>query len=412
MLGVVFFLMFTIAKNAETKLVEIATTLKDDPSGYYALYFRFSRLEETRNSLYQVKIAINILLDLFKGEEGGVFLCKDNDVFFLYKGTNRPLIEKSIFQLRYLFADDPLAYTASNRENEEFCAVYDLEFQCAEFIKECKVKATGMAVVDRKAPAPVPKKSDEVPPSYPTSSLSRLEADLPKLDIRHTLRKQPICAVVEGKSIQPVFHETYIHIAHLKRLLPYSTDFTSNMTLFKYFTELLDMEVIGLIKQQPRFYFREAASINLNVISVLSRTFEELNRAIPDELRSSIIIEIPIADVFCDYAAFLTARHFLQKHGYRLCLDGLNSLSFVQLDRDSLGFDLVKLQWNADIESHLSSEENQILRYAIEQCGVSRVILCRCDSKYAIDYGKNLGISLFQGRHLDRILNPNAKVEN
>lgn len=400
--------MFTITKNTEAKLVEVAATLKEDPHGYYALHFHFSQLQEVRSSQYQIKIAVNILHDLFKGEEGGTFICKDNDLFFLYKGTNRPLIEKAIFQLRYLFADDPLAYTPTNRENEEFCTVYDLEFQCHEFIKECKKKMLGSATQER---ASIVMVEEEIKP-LSALTLAKLESDLPKLDIQHTLRRQAICAVVEGKPIQPIFHELYINIPHLRRLLAYNIDFSGNKSLFKYMTELLDQRVISLIMHQPRFHFRESSSLNLNIVSVLSRHFEELTRLIPGDLRTTVIIELAAADIFTDYNAFMAARHYLQKHGYRICLDGLDTLSFVQLDRESLGFDLVKLRWDAAIESQLNDNENQMLKYAVEQCGLGRVILSRCDSKYAIDYGKKLGIALFQGRHLDKVLNPNVKLEN
>jgi hypothetical protein len=40
------------------------------------------------------------------------------------------------------------------------------------------------------------------------------------------------------------------------------------------------------------------------------------------------------------------------------------------------------------------------------------VILSRCDSRQSVSYGQALGISLFQGRYLDRMINPQQKVEN
>ena len=402
--------MFTIAKNAEAKLLEVANTLQEDSDGYYAIHFNFSTLQEGQRSDYQIKIAVNILQDLFKEEEGGVFVCQDNDVFFLYKGTNRALIEKAIFQLRYLFADDPLAYTVADRENEDFCTVYDLQFQCRDFIAHCKQKITTMATSERDKPT-IAQSAQEILALTPRN-LSQIEVELGKMDIKHAIRQQPICAVVEGKPIQPLFYEMYIHIAHLQRLMPVNINFLSNLSLFKYLTEILDAQVLSIIKQQPRFYFRESISLNLNIKSILSKSFAELTAALPDKTRNAIIIEISAADVFSNFNAFLTAHHFLKKYGYRTCLDGLNSQSFLQIDRKNLGFDITKLQWNADFEAQTHTHEDQTLSDAIQRCDPSRVILCHCDSKYAIDYGKALGISLFQGRHLDKILSPEAKMEN
>jgi hypothetical protein len=40
------------------------------------------------------------------------------------------------------------------------------------------------------------------------------------------------------------------------------------------------------------------------------------------------------------------------------------------------------------------------------------VILARCDNQDAIYYGQALGISLFQGRYVDSVLDPHSDVVN
>jgi hypothetical protein len=40
------------------------------------------------------------------------------------------------------------------------------------------------------------------------------------------------------------------------------------------------------------------------------------------------------------------------------------------------------------------------------------VILTRCDNKQAVEYGQALGITLFQGRYLDGLVNPKSSVKN
>ncbi len=407
--------MFTISKNAEAKLLELAVTLKENPQGYYALQFNFSQLQEHNRSDYQIKIAINVIYDLFKDVEGGIFICQDCDMFFLYKGTNKALIEKTIFQLRYLFADDPLAYKPGELENELFCSVYDLEFHCHDFIQSAKQKVANIAQRDQvlQPRGPQAQAGGGNVVSFTPAHLAKLEQQLSNMNMQHLLRQQSICAVLKNQTgVRPIFSEMYINIAHLKRLMNLEVDVLGHPGLFKYLTEILDSHMIYLLKRQMQVYFRSPISLNLNVITILSENFAELNAMIPEKTRNSIIIEISVADVFADIAAFMTARNILQRNGYRVCLDGLNTLSFVQIDRESLGFDLAKLQWNADLEAQLNSTENQRLLNAINKCGANRVILCRCDTQYAIDYGRGLGISLFQGRHLDQILNPASKIQN
>jgi hypothetical protein len=70
------------------------------------------------------------------------------------------------------------------------------------------------------------------------------------------------------------------------------------------------------------------------------------------------------------------------------------------------------LQWNADVLTDVKSAVSSALIESIQATGTNRIILCRCDNRSALEYGMALGISLFQGRYLDSVLNPTAKVEN
>src|SRR4051812_16868652 len=108
--------MKVVTKEPEIKLLEVVGGLKSDPSGYYALHFNLSQLTAQYRSEYQIKIAINILNDLFKAEDSIAFGMEDSDVILLYNGSNRGLLEKAIFQLRYLFMDDPLGYSLDGLE--------------------------------------------------------------------------------------------------------------------------------------------------------------------------------------------------------------------------------------------------------------------------------------------------------
>jgi hypothetical protein len=68
--------------------------------------------------------------------------------------------------------------------------------------------------------------------------------------------------------------------------------------------------------------------------------------------------------------------------------------------------------WNADIKNDNKSSEGHKLKDAIERCGKSRIILARCDAADAVYYGQSLGVSLFQGRYVDSIVNPDSKIIN
>jgi hypothetical protein len=48
----------------------------------------------------------------------------------------------------------------------------------------------------------------------------------------------------------------------------------------------------------------------------------------------------------------------------------------------------------------------------VKRCGANRVILTRCDNRQAVEYGQAFGISLFQGRYLDELIDPTRTVQN
>ncbi len=398
--------MRIIKSNIEAKLVDFANDVRDSGSDCYVVHFRLSKLSELHKNQFQIKIAVNILKDLF-GEEPGEILKLDNyDVFLIYRGDNKTLVNKAIFQLRYLFFDDPLANLPNGKENKDFCAFYDMNFQWAEF---SQLSARIMSESMQKTLG----KDDrhEVRSVTPTL-IASLEDELNNTRLEGSIRKQPICSYSDDGKIKPIFHEIYINIPHLQKSVNTDIAIAGNKWLFMYLTQKLDEKVIETISINPENFLYMPISLNLNLDTVLSQDFTEFCEIVKD-FKCQIVVEIGVADVFSDINSFFKARDLCRKRNHKICIDGLNNDAFIQVNRKKLGFDLAKLQWNADFKDDLEGgKENEELIKSIQECGGNRLILCRCDDVHAIDYGDALGINLFQGRYPDRILNPNSMVEN
>ncbi len=416
--------MIIVQKSAEIKLMELLGVIRD-PAGWQAVHFHLSDLLEQYKSEYQFNIAINLIHDLLKGYEGGIYQMVDNSIIVVCNELDKNILGKLIFQLRYLYMDDPLSYAEDGGENKDFCTVYDLRVQWQDFMDMCGRR---MALLVRKNSAPERSERDvayvaeSVNISNRSSAVAKndfnvlrmvsIERDLERSDIQRVMRRQPVCVVLPDMSMRRVFDEMYIHIVHLRQFLKMDVDLFSNRWLFKYLTQLLDMRMLELLRQNIVRYVESPLSLNLNVETIISGRFTEFDAVVKPSAKVSIVIEIPVMDVFADIHAFHLARRDVQRLGYRVCLDGLSMESFLMVDREKLGVDLVKIQWNADIESDLNTKENKEIVKAVSEFGSNRVILCRCDNKEAVQYGQALGISLFQGRYIDSVLTPNSKVEN
>lgn len=407
--------MKAISSNTAAKLLEAVTELKDASVGYYSLHFNLSKLREIYRSPYQIKIAVNIVSDLFKGQKGSIFIFTDCDLSIIYQGTDRGLLEKVIFQLRYLFMDDPLAYSDDGFENEDFCSVFDLEFQWRDFHNFCAFKAGGS---DAKEPSQVKTSSLEsslghsekfhiLTPEYLVTVIKQLA----NISIDASIRRQPVCAMIKDGDIRPVFKETYINISHLQKLLSVDVDLLSSATLFKYLTESLDKKMLSYITKGGVDIVAQPLSLNVNVKTLLTEDFASLDKILSPKQKASVVLEIAVSDVFEDTHQFIIARDAVQKLGYRICLDGLDDITLPQVDRRELGFDMAKLQWDSEMVK-ADSERKSRLANAVKTCGANRIVLCRCDDQIAVDFGRSLGVSLFQGRHFDHLLDPESQIIN
>jgi EAL domain-containing protein (putative c-di-GMP-specific phosphodiesterase class I) len=411
--------MRIINKEPEAHLIELLTTLQDKLPGWQAVVFGFSKLLEHYRSEYQIKIAMNLLNDLLGDRDGAIYLCEDSTIFVVVKNLQKQLMDKMVFQLRYLFMDDPLAYTPEGDENPEFAEIYDLESRWQEMLNLAKrrlvqrVRRTQAGADALPAqPGDKIKKTLAANSYFDAGSLAGIEHDIRAMNIAPVVRRQPVCAAIAGANVRTVFDEMYINIAHMRELLHIQVDILSNRWLFKYLTQVLDDKMFDLLQKQSAHYLASPISINVNVPTLLSSRFTEFDAAIKPAAKVSVVMELQVADVFSDMSAFLTAKDVVQKLGYRVCLDGVTDLSFPHIDRQRLGFDLIKVHWNADTDKDVNSPRNKQMIEAIKRCGANRVILTRCDNEHAVAYGQMLGLSLFQGRYLDGIVNPKSTVKN
>ena len=401
--------MFAFVRDAETKLLDTVTGIETESNGWRAVYFRFDQLLEQYRSDYQIQISVNLLVDLLVNYQGGVFVCFDHTIILVCRNVSKTQIDKAIFQLRYLFMDDPLAYDNTGEENKNFCRIFDLGVEYAEFYQICRQKLSQSnhagKIDGNKRPARILDNIANISEQlFTPTRLAHVEADLNKADLSRIIERQSICAITNDNKIRKVFDEYYIQISSLRQMLHTKADFLSNRWLFRYLTQILDDRVMDLFSMSPMRYFDSSVSINFNIETILSKKFKDFDALIKPLVKHSIIIEIQIGDVFSDISAFVAARNILNKLGYKICLDGVTNLSILQIDREKLGFDLAKLQWNADLEDDLGVEENKVLMKAIESFGEHRVILTRCDSRQAVNYGQAMGINLFQGRFIDKML--------
>ena len=202
---------------------------------------------------------------------------------------------------------------------------------------------------------------------------------------------------------EPLFSELFISIRDLRETLLPGVNLLSNRWLFQHLTETLDRRMLSMLNKTDRITISGDISFNVNVSTLLTQEFLNFDDSIPAARRGAMIIELQKEDIFADLGAYLFAREFVQAKGYRVCLDSLTLQTMAIIDRRRLGADLAKLIWHPEMVDG-GEEVHAEVRDLVSSSGEGTIIMCRCDNREAIDFGKSVGISLFQGRYVENLI--------
>ena len=383
--------------SQEAMLVDYLNRLEKHRFDRRAAHIRLALLQPRNGRDHHMRIAAGAFDTMVKMLNAQMFIMSDKDMVIIYRSQMQGEMEAAIVKLRYLFADDPLLMSPEDSEN--FCNWYSLD---QEFDQVMEISQRYLQVEELRARAAREREARAARPAVPKGKpftpelLVRTEAALFQADLSNLLRRQPICAITGDGLPVPIFHELFISISDLRETLMPSINMASSPWLFQQLTETLDRRVLALLNRHDDRTLEGEISINLNVATLLSQEFLTFDDNIKASKRGTIVLELQKVDLFADLSSFLFARDFAHERGYRICIDGLTLPMLPFVERERLGADLIKLAWEADFPMEAQNHMD-----AIRRTGVSRIILSRCDTETAVEFGKTLGISLYQGRHID-----------
>ena len=391
------------AANAshEVLLLETIKRLERNPGERLAVHLNLSKLRARYRQSHHLRIAHNTFEDLVRNLDGQVFLLSNGDIIFLHVSGNLEPVDEAVLRVRHLFSDDPLVQIDDAPASTEFCTWYDLS---QDFDRFARLGGDLLAQYKlRRHRGAGDKEKAALKPMTP-ALLAEIEAALAQADLSSLTRQQSICAIKDGAAPVAVMKEFYVSIRDLQGLIAKGVDLTSDRWLFQRLTQTLDRRVLSQFSRLDSSDTWRYFSLNLNVATLLSPEFLKFDASLRSGARGTIVVELPPADVFGDMPAFVFARDFAQARGYRICLDGLTILTAPLINRGQLGVDLLKLYWDAEMADDPTESRKQDLEEFVKKTGPARVILARCDNQDAVDFGVSLGISMFQGRHIDRLL--------
>jgi len=393
--------------SQEKLLLDYMQRLEDQKDEHLAVHLHLSALKPYNRRDHHIRAAESSFENLIKSLHGQLFMTKNSDMFFFFKATAQAQAETVVQKVRFLFSDDPLLENEAADENR-FSTWYNIAHQYEELLhliegileSEDKRKKETRARMDTRTSLKVRQKEGE--PITP-EILARVESALERTDLSNLVRRQFICSI-DGQMIpEQAFSEMFISIADLRETMVPGINLLSNRWLFQHLTESLDKRMLSLLSKNDALTISGDISFNANVTTLLSDGFQEFDENIMASRRGSMIIELQKVDIFADLGAYLFAREFVQDKGYRVCLDGLTHNTMAMVDRERLGADLVKLVWHSDMVDG-GPDMHEKARSVVKRANPSKVILCRVDTREAIDFGHSVGIKMFQGHFVENLI--------
>ncbi|MEX2449239.1 MAG: hypothetical protein WD407_00120 [Rhodospirillales bacterium] len=393
--------------SQENLLLDYMHRLEQHKEGRKLVHLHLSALRPFNRREHHIRAAAENFEPFVTAMDGQLFLLKNADIFFVFKKEVLPQVETVVQKTRYLFSDDPLV--ADEEDSERKLVVwYDVDADYGTILQ--LVQGMVSTVQERQRSfnsqmdtrAALKAKQEKGEPLTP-EVLGRVENALARADLSNLVRRQYICSLSRRRVPEPLFSELFISIADLRETLLPGVNLLANRWLFQHLTETLDRRMLSLLSKTDTLTISGDISFNLNVGTLLSQEFQVFDDNITAGRRGAMVIELQKVDIFANLGAYLFAREYVQAKGYRVCIDGLSYQAMAVIDRERLGADFVKLVWHPEMVDGGEEIHNRI-RTMVRHAGEDRVVLCRVDNREAVDFGQSIGISLFQGRHVENLI--------
>ena len=217
------------------------------------------------------------------------------------------------------------------------------------------------------------------------------------------ITRQRLAVINPGESPSDVMHEYYVAMGLLNKHVFEGVDLRGSGNLFNQLTITLDRCLLDAFGDANPA--RAKCSINLNVESVFTRSFEAFLGDKEENIFSNIVFEFRQGNILQHFDEFMVAANLIASRNGTIAVDAVfpEMVGVVNLAR--LGASMAKIFWRQGAETILPGLEDEIRSLA--DAGIM-VALARLDDETGLEIGHRLGINLFHGFYVDRLLDAAA----
>ena len=411
--GTAVSLIPTETPSEDGVLLDHLQRIEHNTKGCYAVQLHLSRLRPEFRKRHFLRIAARAFDALVNNHDVTLYMLSNGDFVLMCREVPIDEVDQPINRIRALFSEDPLTFGEVGSPDDRFTTWQDLSqgtdyavfvsvmMEIAEADRERRRRELERGADGRQISG---MRGEPLDPD----SLNAINERLKSVRILDLIRQQRAVAIESGRAGRVLFSEFFVSMTDLQQRVAPDINLFSSPWMFQFLTETLDRRMLSVLMRQNPTTLPHPISLNLNVATVLSSGFQTFHGTI-GEAASRVVIEMQTVDIFANMTAFENARAWLNDHGYRVLLDGLNPLSLSFFDPGLLRTDFVKINWSPEFHSGVPADRLSDIRDVIGHIGTERVILARVDSEDAIRWGLGLGVARFQGRMIDRLIERTAE---
>ena len=396
--------MKPLIETQEELLLDYLLLLEKHKTGQRAVYIQLSMLQRHNRRDHHIRLAADTFSQLIKSKKGQLFILKNLDIFFAYRGECHDDVETSIFKLRYLFSEDPFLESKIENLKQPFQRYFNVERDFKNmvyFIRNNTRPAIQNQEKRQKINPPSHQLKCEQDKQLTPQSLGALAQALKNTDLTNMIRSETICGLVGNAVPQILINELFISIETLGETLIPGINLKNRKWLYYHLTEIIDKRMLATLRKSNHLFGKGDICLNLNVSTLLSQEFALFDDKLLASERNTVIVNLQLIDILSNLSEFATAREYAKYRDYRICIDGLTHETLNLINTERLETDLVKITWSSE---GLESAYKNNLSGLFNTMGTPRVILCQCNNKEAIDFGHNFGIGMFQGLYIEKII--------
>jgi hypothetical protein len=220
------------------------------------------------------------------------------------------------------------------------------------------------------------------------------------------LTHQPVVRITpDDPTPHLVFEEIFVAMNALKEHVFQNVELRGSGNLFNQLTITLDRLLVASLGTANAE--KKPCSINLNVETVFSRDFQAFMEAGGDDAFAHVTFEFRQANVLQHFDEFAVAVDLIEQKQGAIAVDAIFPETVGVLNVDRLKAGMAKIFWRPGADLELDNRAADVKR--LIDSGVEPV-LARLDDPAGIELAHELGITLFQGFHIDDLLKDGDKA--